>query len=54
MNDNAFKTLHYTLLGMDLVELRGGHIWAGGAQDSEQGISFAANMPTLKFIPLPA
>ena len=55
MNDHAFKTLHYTnSLGTDLtVELPEGHIWAGGAEDSEQGISFAANMPTEEVYTLP-
>ena len=55
MNDHAFKALHYTNeLGTDLtIELPEGHIWAGGAEDSELGISFAANMPTEEVYTLP-
>ncbi len=55
MNDNAFVSLHYTNgSGTDLtVELPKGHIWAGGAEDSELGVQFAANMPTEEVYTLP-
>lgn len=55
MNDNAFVSLHYTNdSGTDLtVELPEGHIWAGGAEDSELGVQFAANMPTEEVYTLP-
>ena len=55
MNDNAFVSLHYTNgRGTDLtVELPEGHIWAGGAEDSELGVQFAANMPTEEVYTLP-
>lgn len=55
MNDHAFQSLHYTnSLGTDLtIELPEGHIWAGGAEDSELGVPFAANMPTEEVYSLP-
>ncbi|SFT82759.1 aminopeptidase [Selenomonas sp. GACV-9] len=55
MNDNAFVSLHYTNgIGTDLtVELPEGHIWAGGAENSELGVQFAANMPTEEVYTLP-
>lgn len=55
MNKHAFRQLHYTnSLGTDLiVELPEGHIWAGGAEKSELGVSFAANMPTEEIYTLP-
>lgn len=55
MNDNAFVSLHYTNgSGTDLtVELPEGHIWAGGAEGSELGVQFAANMPTEEVYTLP-
>lgn len=55
MNAHAFSKLHYTnSLGTDLiVELPDGHIWAGGAEKSELGVTFAANMPTEEIYTLP-
>lgn len=55
MNDNAFVSLHYRNdLGTDLtVELPEGHIWAGGAELAEDGVEFAANMPTEEVYTLP-
>lgn len=55
MNAHAFQKLHYTnSLGTDLIiELPEGHIWAGGAEDSELGVAFAANMPTEEIYTLP-
>ncbi len=55
MNDHAFQSLHYTNgLGTDLViELPEGHIWAGGAEYSDTGIRFVANMPTEEVYTLP-
>ncbi len=48
LNGHAFRSLHYkNSLGTDLeIELPEGHIWAGGAERSEQGTLFVANMPT--------
>ena len=48
LNGHAFRSLHYRNgLGTDLtVELPKGHIWAAGAEKSESGVSFVANMPT--------
>ncbi|SDG73176.1 aminopeptidase [Selenomonas sp. WCT3] len=55
LNDHDFASLHYTNnLGTDLtIELPEGHIWAGGAELSELGIEFAANMPTEEVYTLP-
>ena len=55
MNEHDFASLHYTnSLGTDLtIELPEGHIWAGGAELSELGIEFAANMPTEEVYTLP-
>ncbi|MBR0284017.1 MAG: aminopeptidase [Selenomonadaceae bacterium] len=48
MNDHAFHALHYQNgLGTDLtIRLPEGHIWAGGAETSDLGTVFVANMPT--------
>lgn len=55
LNKNDSVKLHYTNgLGTDLtVELPEGHIWAGGAEKSELGIMFAANLPTEEVYTLP-
>lgn len=55
LNANDFQELHYTNgLGTDLtIELPEGHIWAGGAEKSELGMVFAANMPTEEVYTLP-
>ncbi|MCR5559130.1 aminopeptidase [Schwartzia sp. (in: firmicutes)] len=55
MNRNAFHALHYTnSMGTDLtVGLPEGHIWAGGAEDTQSGTSFVANMPTEEIYTLP-
>ena len=55
MNSHDFKSLHYkNSLGTDLtVELPQGHIWAGGAEKSATGVTFAANMPTEEVYSLP-
>ena len=48
LNGHDFQSLHYrNRWGTDLViELPEGHIWAGGAEKSESGASFVANLPT--------
>ena len=55
LNAQQFVSLHYTnSLGTDLsIELPAGHIWAGGAEKSELGTEFAANMPTEEVYTLP-
>lgn len=55
LNANDFQKLHYTnRFGTDLtIELPEGHIWAGGAEKSELGTVFAANMPTEEVYTLP-
>ena len=55
LNEQKFVKLHYkNVSGTDLeIELPEGHIWAGGAEKSELGIEFAANMPTEEVYSLP-
>lgn len=55
LNRHDFQFLHYTNgLGTDLtIELPEGHVWAGGAEKSELGVMFAANMPTEEVYTLP-
>ncbi|WP_037356932.1 aminopeptidase [Selenomonas sp. FC4001] len=55
LNEQKFVKLHYkNASGTDLeIELPEGHIWAGGAETSELGIEFAANMPTEEVYSMP-
>ena len=55
LNDYNFKTLHYTnALGTDLtITLPENHIWAGGADVTEKGVPFVANMPTEEIFTAP-
>ncbi len=55
LNEQKFVKLHYkNASGTDLeIELPEGHIWAGGAEKSELGIEFAANMPTEEVYSMP-
>ena len=48
LNMSQFKALHYkNSLGTDLrIGLPMGHIWAGGAEKTQSGTVFVANMPT--------
>jgi aminopeptidase len=55
LNDYNFKSLHYTnAQGTDLtVELPENHVWAGGSEDSQQGMEFVANIPTEEIFTAP-
>lgn len=55
LNSKNFKTLHYkNKKGTDLtIELPEGHIWAGGADYTADGVEFIANMPTEEVFTLP-
>ena len=55
MNDHAFVRLEYkNSLGTDLsIELPKGHIWMGGAEKTQGGVTFVANMPTEEIYTLP-
>lgn len=55
LNDLNFKSLHFSSnLGTDLsVELVNNHIWAGGNEESTQGVIFNANMPTEENFTMP-
>lgn len=47
LNDKQYKKLHLRAEGTDLeVGLPEGHIWAGGATETEDGIVFNPNIPT--------
>lgn len=55
MNGWAFSSLHYrNSLGTDLtIRLPEGHIWAGGAEETQTGRVFVANLPTEEIYTLP-
>ena len=55
LNAQKFVKLHYkNAIGTDLtIELPEGHIWSGGAEKSELGTVFVANMPTEEVFSLP-
>ncbi|MBQ8506518.1 MAG: aminopeptidase [Clostridia bacterium] len=55
LNDYNFETLHYTnSLGTDLtLRLPENHVWAGGADTSEKGVDFVANIPTEEIFTAP-
>ena len=55
MNDHAFSRLEYkNALGTNLsIELPEGHIWMGGAEKTQDGVIFVANMPTEEIYTLP-
>ena len=55
MNDHAFSRLEYkNALGTNLsIELPEGHIWMGGAEKTQDGVTFVANMPTEEIYTLP-
>lgn len=55
LNEQKFTKLHYkNSIGTDLtIELPDGHIWSGGAEKSELGTVFVANMPTEEVFSLP-
>jgi len=55
MNDHAFSRLEYkNALGTNLsIELPERHIWMGGAEKTQDGVTFVANMPTEEIYTLP-
>ncbi|WP_097025927.1 aminopeptidase [Clostridium peptidivorans] len=55
LNDYNFKYLYYkNSIGTDLkIELPKGHLWLGGADKTQDGIEFIANMPTEEVFTLP-
>ena len=55
MNGWSFASLHYTnSLGTDLtIRLPEGHVWAGGAEETQAGRVFVANLPTEEIYTLP-
>lgn len=55
LNNKKFSKLHYTnSKGTDLwIKLPKGHLWAGGSEDTQDGVPFIANMPTEEVFTLP-
>ena len=55
LNSKKFRYLHYkNELGTDLViELPKNHLWTGGADFTQDGTAFIANMPTEEVFTLP-
>ena len=55
LNSKRFKSLHYTnSLGTDLIiELPEKHLWAGGAEFTQDGTEFIANMSTEEIFSMP-
>ncbi|NLK97943.1 MAG: aminopeptidase [Epulopiscium sp.] len=55
LNSHRFQYLHYkNALGTDLkIELPENHIWMGGADFTQEGLAFIANMPTEEVFTLP-
>lgn len=55
LNSKNLKSLHFkNSLGTDLVlELVENHLWVGGAEYTEDGVEFIANMPTEEVFSMP-
>lgn len=54
LNDKQYNALRYTAPGTDLtVGLPKGHMWLGGYQPTNSGITYVANMPTEEVFTLP-
>lgn len=55
LNSKRFKSLHYTnSLGTDLIiQLPEKHLWAGGAEFTQDETEFIANMPTEEIFSMP-
>ncbi|MFD0588920.1 aminopeptidase [Paenibacillus sp. GCM10027627] len=54
LNQNHFRSLHYTAPGTDLtVELPDKHIWVAAGSTNQKGFSFMANMPTEEVFTVP-
>ena len=55
LNGRRYDALRYRAPGTDLeVGLAAGHIWTGGRSTSQNGIAFAANLPTEEVFTMPA
>ncbi len=55
LNHHQFEKLHFqSSLGTDLtIQLPAGHLWTAGAEVTQEGIDFIANMPTEEVFTLP-
>jgi aminopeptidase len=54
LNERRYTALRYRGPGTDLeVGLASGHVWHGGRSTSQNGISFAANVPTEEVFTMP-
>ena len=56
LNEKNLKSLHFeNSLGTDLtIELPENHLWAGGAEYTQGGVEFIANMPTEEVFSMPS
>jgi aminopeptidase len=55
LNQKNFKTLHFkNAKGTDLhIELPENHLWVAGAEHTQEGVEFIANMPTEEVFSMP-
>ncbi|MDP4098753.1 aminopeptidase [Paenibacillus sp. P96] len=54
LNGKRYKSLHYRAPGTDLhIQLVEGHIWSGGASQTQQGTYVVHNMPTEEVFTMP-
>ncbi|MGL5244459.1 MAG: aminopeptidase, partial [Sarcina sp.] len=55
LNNQNLKSVHFkNSLGTDLtIELADTHLWVGGAEKSQNGVEFIANMPTEEVFSMP-
>ena len=54
LDARRFQALHFRGPGTDLrLGLADGHLWLGGKQDTQSGVSYVANLPTEEVFTLP-
>jgi aminopeptidase len=54
LDSKQYSALHYTAPGTDLtLGLVDNHFWMGGTQDSQNGITYVANLPTEEVFTMP-
>ncbi|MGL4611157.1 MAG: aminopeptidase [Trueperaceae bacterium] len=54
LDEKQYDALHYKAPGTDLkVGLVEGHLWLGGFQDTQDGITYVANLPTEEVFTMP-
>ncbi len=54
LNAKRYQALHFRAPGTDLtVGLADGHLWLGGNQDTQKGVTYVANLPTEEVFTMP-